>query len=252
MKGHEIRIYLSPYLDSVLDPTTTYEVSRHLETCRECAQIFKAEGELEHAICERLRRPHGDEEQVIERALSRVLARRSRFEDRRALLIAASLLFLLGFLIYRVTWRESDRVPDLITMVAEDHRRYIHGEVTPELLTADPAALAPFFEGKLSGEIGSIPMKSGWEMEGARVCRFREIHVAFITLRYHGIPVSVVDVPDEDVERATGRSFVLPSDERCFDLPGGRGILRRTSCGLRVVFGDIEMAKLEEVALAAR
>ena len=52
MKCQQARIYLSPYLDSELDPTTTYEVSRHLESCPDCARLFAAEEDLERAIGE--------------------------------------------------------------------------------------------------------------------------------------------------------------------------------------------------------
>jgi len=251
MKCQRARIYLSPYLDSELDPTTTYEVSRHLESCSACSELFAAEEALERAIRERLRRPGGDEEQVVERALSRALALRTRLSGWRAAFAAASLLLVLGLFAHRLASITSDPVPELVAMAAEDHRRYLVGEITPELLTKDQAALPSFFDGKLAGETGSFPTGNGWEVEGARLCDFHDIPVGFVTLRYHGIPVSVVDMPEEDAERALDLGLVAP-DERCFELSGGRGILRRTASGFRVAFGDVEMKKLEEVVLAAR
>ena len=44
---------------------------------------------------------------------------------------------------------KSRRVPALISMAADDHHRYILGELPPELLTHDATALAAFFEGHL-------------------------------------------------------------------------------------------------------
>lgn len=253
MKCRQARIYLSPYLDSELDPTTTYEVSRHLESCTDCAQIFAGEEALERAIGERLRRPVGDEQQIIERGLSRVFPRGRRFVGWRAFFGAAALLAALGLFAYRTTASGSGRVPELIAMAAHDHHRYLLGELTPELVTRDPSDLAAFFAGQLAGgAMGSLPSGDGWELEGARVCHFHGVPVGFVTLRYHGIPVSVVDLPDTDTERARGRGSDLHSDGRCFELEGGRGILRRTPSGLRVAFGDLEMAKLEEVVRAAR
>jgi len=250
MKCHQARIYMSPYLDSELDPTTTYEVSRHLETCTACAGHFAAEEELERMIRERLRRLQGDEEEVIERALSRAFTLRTRLTGLGALFTAASLLLLLGLFAYRLTTVTADPVPEIVAMAAEDHQRYLIGDLTPELLTKDPTDLPSFFEGKLAGETGSFPSGSGWEVEGARLCSFRDIPVGFVTLRYHGIPISVVDLPEKDTARALDLGLLAP-DDRCFELSGGRGILRRTPHGFRVAFGDVEMAKLEEVVLAA-
>lgn len=253
MKCQQARIYLSPYLDSELDPTTTYEVSRHLEGCADCAQIFKAEEKLERAISEYLRRPQGDEKEVIERGLKGAFAGHTRFLARGTLFAAAALLLLVGlYATYRATSGEGERVPELIAMAAKDHRRYILGELAPEFLSTDPAAVASFFEGKLAGETGAFPVGDGWEVEGARVCSFRGNAVGFVTLRYHGIPVSVVDVPGELADIVTESGSVTPSGRHCFELPGGRGLVRRTPSGLRAVFGDVEMAKLEEVVFAAR
>jgi len=254
MKCQQTRIYLSPYLDSELDPTTTYEVSRHLETCSACADLFAAEEELERAIRARLRRARGDEEdeeEVIERALSRAFALRTRLSGWRAVFAAASLLLVLGLFAYRLTSIMGDPVPELVAMAAEDHRRYLVGDVSPELLTKDPADLTSFLDAKLAGDTGSFPTGDGWEVEGARLCSFHDIPVGFVTLRYHGIPVSVVDLPEENAAQALDLGLLAP-DDRCFELSGGRGILRRTSSGFRVAFGDVEMAKLEEVVLAAR
>lgn len=252
MKCQQAHVFLSPYLDSELDSTTTYEVSRHLEGCPDCAQLFGAEEVLERTIGEHLRRPEGDEQDLIERGLSNLFAHRRRFVGRRAFLAAASVILLLGLLAYRMTTGESQRVPALISMAADDHHRYILGELTPELLTHDASLLAAFFDGRLAGKIGSLPSGNGWELEGARVCRFEGVLVGFVTLRYHGIPISVVDVPNVDGERATEDRSLSAADDGYFELPGGRGILRRTAVGLRVAFGDVEVAKLEEVIQAAR
>lgn len=252
MNCTQIRIYLSPYLDSELDPTTTFEISRHLEGCEQCARLFEAEACLERAIRDQLRQPVGDEEQVVEDVLARVLMPRHNFPSWRALTAVAAILLALAAIAYHFTIHRSDAAPQLLAMAAKDHRRHILGEVSPEVVTSDPTALASFFEGKLNGEIGSLPTGDGWEIAGGRVCNFEGVPVAFVSLRYHGIPVSVVDVPTIDVERALEHSATVPLEDRCFELQGGRGVLRRTSAGLRAVFGDLEMSTLEQVVQAAR
>ena len=252
MKCREARCYLSPYIDSELDATRTFEISRHLEGCPPCARIFGEEAELELAISERLRRSRGDEEQVFKRVLARAVPGRGRSMGVRLLLAAASLLVLLGLFTYRLTAGGSEAVPEIIAMVAEDHRLYILGEIQPELLTDDPVAVASFLQGQLGEETGALPTGDGWEVEGARVCGFRDMRVGFVTLRYHGIPVSVVDAPHEEGEHATAHEIGLKADERCFELTGGRGIVRRTPSGFRAAFGDIAVARLREVIAAAR
>lgn len=240
MKCRQVRVYLSPYLDSELDPTTTYEVSRHLELCPGCAALFQAEGELERAIAERLRRVEGDEEAIVERALAHVLARRGHAP--RWWMLAAAVLLIAGLSVVRFAWPGGEPIPSLVAMAAEDHRRLLLGEIAPELRSDDPAKVAAFFYGRLAGDIGTLPAGDGWAVEGARVCHFEGRAVGAVILRYQGVPVSVIDVPAQpSAELAT----------RCIELPGGRALMGRTAAGIRVVFGDVEMARLEEVLRAA-
>ncbi len=55
MRCNEVRKFLSPYLDSELDPTMTFKVSQHLEQCTRCATRFDREGHAESLIAERLK-----------------------------------------------------------------------------------------------------------------------------------------------------------------------------------------------------
>jgi len=43
MKCHDAQKWFSPYLDSELDQTKTFEVSQHLQSCTACAHRFEAE-----------------------------------------------------------------------------------------------------------------------------------------------------------------------------------------------------------------
>ncbi len=54
MKCHEARKWMSPYLDSELGQTKTYEVSEHLQQCGDCAQRFEGEGRVDEMIRERV------------------------------------------------------------------------------------------------------------------------------------------------------------------------------------------------------
>lgn len=56
MNCRETRKWLSPYLDSELEQTKTFEVSEHLRHCRDCAQRFEREREAERLMKERINR----------------------------------------------------------------------------------------------------------------------------------------------------------------------------------------------------
>lgn len=55
MNCQQARKWISPYLDSELDPSTTFEVSQHLERCQACRARFEQEVQAEQLIAERLR-----------------------------------------------------------------------------------------------------------------------------------------------------------------------------------------------------
>ena len=56
MQCQEARKWISPYLDSELDPTKTFEVSQHLESCAPCRERFEKEGRADELIGAALRR----------------------------------------------------------------------------------------------------------------------------------------------------------------------------------------------------
>ncbi len=56
MQCQEARKWISPYLDSELDPTKTFEVSQHLESCASCRERFEKEGRADELIGAALRR----------------------------------------------------------------------------------------------------------------------------------------------------------------------------------------------------
>ncbi len=56
MRCQEARKWISPYLDSELDPTKTFEVSQHLESCAPCRARFQKEGRADEMIGAALRR----------------------------------------------------------------------------------------------------------------------------------------------------------------------------------------------------
>ncbi|GIK23640.1 MAG: hypothetical protein BroJett005_30540 [Ignavibacteriota bacterium] len=54
MNCREARRCLSPYLDSELDPTTTFAISEHLRVCDDCRRRFEAERGVDQAVVAKL------------------------------------------------------------------------------------------------------------------------------------------------------------------------------------------------------
>lgn len=248
MKCTQVRCYLSPYLDSELDGKTTFEISRHLEICTTCAGLFAQEAKLDLAIFGRVKRLEGDESLVLERALERTLSPRA-LTYRGWLWTAAALILVIGGW---AAWNRPSRseAPALVTLVAGDHQKYLRGEAPFECTSSEVHEVAAFLSEHLEQAACDLPGGDSWEILGARICRFEGNRIGLVTLRYLGVPISVGDLP------AGGNP--LPDDAlaaadtgHCFELPGGRGMVGRTSCGLRVAFGDVEVARLAEVIAAA-
>jgi anti-sigma factor RsiW len=73
MRCEETSRYLSPYLDSELDPRTSFEISSHFEQCASCRDRFEAERRIDHAIATELRRPEPRDEEHWNKARARAL-----------------------------------------------------------------------------------------------------------------------------------------------------------------------------------
>ena len=74
MKCEDVIHFVGPYLDSELDPTTTFQIQAHLSQCSMCRTRFEREHELECRINQSLQRTIGlDDEvrwnQILHRAL---------------------------------------------------------------------------------------------------------------------------------------------------------------------------------------
>ncbi|MFQ5414477.1 MAG: zf-HC2 domain-containing protein [Phycisphaerae bacterium] len=54
MNCKQVRRWLSPYLDSELGPTKTFEISEHLAACDACRWRFERERRVDRAVAERL------------------------------------------------------------------------------------------------------------------------------------------------------------------------------------------------------
>src|SRR5258706_1739474 len=70
MKCEEISRFLSPYLDSELDPKTSFEMSNHFDHCASCHERFEAERRIEYAMSAELKKSASRDEEHWNRAKS--------------------------------------------------------------------------------------------------------------------------------------------------------------------------------------
>ena len=69
MNCRDTRRWMSPYLDSELGKTKTFEISEHLRQCAPCAERFEREGHVDGLLAHRLRQTPGlDWDQVLRTA----------------------------------------------------------------------------------------------------------------------------------------------------------------------------------------
>jgi hypothetical protein len=97
MPCKECRRWWSPYLDSELDASTTFEVSEHLRTCHACRERFEREEFVENWLRDRLRReqmPAGLWLDLCRHIRGGQLGMRA--PARRVLAVAASIFMLLS------------------------------------------------------------------------------------------------------------------------------------------------------------
>lgn len=142
MNCDKVRRYLPLYLDSELGTETSYEISRHLESCPACRARADAEGRMEEAFREALSKAPQGTSEAWDRAAHRALGRRDR---RSWIAAAAGLLLILGAGAYLLGAGEID----LAAAMDHSHRKYLAGGLAPAIETSDPSALVAYFRGKL-------------------------------------------------------------------------------------------------------
>lgn len=116
MTCNECRRWWSPYLDSELDATKTFEVSEHLRVCGPCRERFEREKRVDDALREKL-----CEERMPADVWSGLCSRVRqptplvRMPWLRPLAIAASLVLIVtaGSLVYRQMTSTADRAKDV-------------------------------------------------------------------------------------------------------------------------------------------
>src|SRR6516162_5587369 len=73
MKCEEASRFLSPYLDSELDPKTSFEISAHCDQCPFCRDRFDAERRIERSLAVELKKSEARDAELWRQARARVL-----------------------------------------------------------------------------------------------------------------------------------------------------------------------------------
>lgn len=185
MRCNDVRHYLSPYLDSELEGTTTYEIARHLEVCPDCRDVFAAEARLERAIVASMRSAESGDALLWQRVVASVPGRR---RHRSAwIAIAAAVLLSIGIALF-VEWPSGE---DLIACLRRDFELMDSGRSRLDVVDSDPALLERFLSERFGDSIRVVPI-DGFQLHGARACTLHGVPTAFLAYQREGKLLSLV------------------------------------------------------------
>jgi anti-sigma factor RsiW len=190
MNCTQARRLLSLDLDGELSEETAFELSRHLDGCRPCAERFAAERELERGLTRALMpaaAPDASLWRDVEQRLRAVPRRRPRTVAiagaiAGALLVVAAVLALL----------RADRDESLRFVLAAMHEKVLAGTELPQAAFDDAAAAAAFFRARVAFP---VHVGRGVDVRGGRVCTVRGQKLALLFAQDAGKPVSVFTIP---------------------------------------------------------
>lgn len=195
----EVRRWISPYLDSELDPHTNFEIAQHLESCAECRQAFEAERELETSLAASL--IAGPQTQAAWDRAVRHLGARPVWQLRRwqvAVAAAGLAVVLVG------GWRAGVVAgQDLVRSAVRNHQQYLANRMALDVQSGSPEIVEAFFHDKLPFRV-QCPRDlthQGIRLIGARLCHLKRVPVAYLLYHVDNRPVSVFLLDEEGLGR---------------------------------------------------
>jgi predicted anti-sigma-YlaC factor YlaD len=239
MKCPDVIGFLSPYLDSELDTTTTFQIQAHLGNCESCRKRFDQEGELEQRMVAALRtQPSAADDAMWNRIMANAVpvVRAPRLVERprtpigfRWLLLIASMLIVssaglgLGFSTYN-HHRQVMRT-DLASLAIREHRGLLEHAWTPTMFTGgDVNAAARFIADASPGMAAPTHAVADLRVVGSHRCTLGGLDAACVVYSYHGEPVTMFVIPrgrsdgdgDDAVTASVGSlSHLLVGGYRC-------------------------------------
>lgn len=245
MKCDEVQRYLSPYLDSELDPKTSFEMDRHVEQCPICRERLEAEDHLERVIVEELRRPEAGDEELWRKAMAR--ARRPstrRWGWTAAGLVLAALGALAGF------WAARGASDALSQDLREDYVKYQTGRSPLDITSPDAHVVEQFFHDKMGLAVPIRSRVGEMQLEGGRKCSLRGAPTAFLIYRCRGETISLSIFNANQLDRFPGTG---PLEESSMDEGDGiRVVALRSDWKVICAAGTVHSKELLELCNAYR
>jgi len=245
----EARKRMQLYLDSELETETSFETEKHLETCTECAAMFKAEQAFHQRSSGFLAK--GERTDYLWEAVeAKLMPGRFRVGLKSFWPIAA--LVLVVFLAVLWLWPKTP-VMELVGPAEESHRAYVNRIIGPEFHGSVP--------NKVVRELGTMldttafycqPSTAGFKSRGKRVCHIGDVPVAVILGDYEGVPVSVMVFNRNVLERFPKTKQHLGSDGSVVCNRAGSYQLAVRIIGkhLVCVIAELSRESVEELAIS--
>lgn len=250
MRCDEIRRWISPYLDSELDPHTSFEIAQHLETCVACRQAFEAERRLETSLASSLT-PDPGTQAAWDRAVRHVGARPAwRLRRWQAAVAAAGLVLALaggwrGWLVAH---------QDLVRSAIRNHQQYLANRMALDVQSSSPEIVEAFFHEKLPFRV-QCPRdltSQGIRLIGARLCHLKRVPVAYLLYHVENRPVSVFLLDEAGLAqfRQAERTLGTPGAPGRYAESGASVITVRLPRGAICAVGEVPRATLERLVVA--
>jgi len=242
MKCEEASRFLSPYLDSELDPKTSFEMSGHFEHCASCHDRFEAERRIEYAMSAELKKAAARDEEHWNRAKS------AAFHPRgNGRYWAIGLLALVAAATCFVVIRRHP-MGGLAEDLRNEYSAFDAGRFQLEIGGSDSAPIDAFCRDRLGLAI-HVPEKIGaLELQGARRCSLRGATTAFLSYRSVSRHVVVFVFGADHLDRYSLADQVqVPSLDETQDL---RVLALRSGWKVISVVGKSSPEELNSVARA--
>ncbi|MCI0329758.1 MAG: anti-sigma factor [candidate division Zixibacteria bacterium] len=245
----EARKRMQLYLDSELEAETSFEIEKHLETCSECAAMFKSEQGFHQRVSGFLSK--GERTPSLwESVESKLMPGRFRVGLKSIWPVAAAVLVVF----LAVLWfQPKTETMELAAAAEESHRAYVHRVIGPDFDGPVPEKTARALEGKLdTAAFYCQPSAAGFVSRGKRVCHIDDVPAAVILGHCEGVPVSVMVFERNALERFPKTKRYVGSGESvvCSRAGSYQLAVRIVGKHLVCVIADLSRRRVEELALS--
>ncbi len=245
----ETRKRMQLYLDSELETETSFEIEKHLETCTECAGMFKTERAFHQRAAEFLSK--GERTDSVWKSVeSKLMPVRFPVGTKSFWSIASAALLVILAVLW--LWPKT-QTTELAAAAQESHDAYVHRIIGPDFHGPVPEKIARELEGKLdTAAFYCQPSATGFKPRGKRVCHVGDVPAAVILGDYEGIPVSVMVFKRDVLERFPETKRHVGSGESvvCSRAGSYQLAIRLVGQHLVCVIGELSRESVEELAVS--